>query len=67
MPRGTYPPNYPIRLKAVTGKVSLCEIECDGDHKEEVYMKLPQKFQHKSSYKVCRLLMCLYRLCQAPW
>ncbi|WZY89730.1 hypothetical protein YC2023_046465 [Brassica napus] len=21
MPRGTYPPNYPIRLKAVTGKI----------------------------------------------
>ncbi|CAN6841703.1 unnamed protein product [Brassica oleracea] len=36
MPRGNYPPNYPIRLEAVTGKVSLCEIECDGDHKEEV-------------------------------
>lgn len=37
-----------------------------GDLKEEVYIKLPQGFQHKDPSKVCLLHKSLYELCQAP-
>lgn len=37
-----------------------------GALKEEVYMKLPQGFQHKDPSKVCRLYKSLYGFRQAP-
>lgn len=37
-----------------------------GDHKEEVYMKMPPGFQTGDDGKVCRLRRSLYGLKQAP-